>query len=118
MGDCLIGVVGGLHISHFVSTLSVKGYSAKEGKNLHGASGLGLGCRRNHLVKRTEIQIETTPFLFLFMEVWERVIGRRKSNPLICKYLLVLGLLGSDGNRHLTNHLGHQIYGSCLLVKT
>ena len=114
MGDGLVRVVGGIFIGHF--TFSHR-YSVKVGKNLHGASGLGLGCRRNHLVKKTQIQIETTPFLFLFMGVWERVIGKTKSNPPTCKSLLVLGLLGSGESKCLTNQLGHQIYGSCLWVR-
>ena len=61
MGNGLVGAVGGILISHFTFTPSVKRHSIKEGKHLDGASGLGTGTEGN-----TKQNIKT-PFVFLFM---------------------------------------------------
>ena len=110
MGDGLVWVVGGILISHLIFIPSVSRHSVKKGKHLHGVSSLGMGKEGN--TNRT-----STPFLLLFMGLVRRFICKRKSNPLTCKSLLVLGLWGNDDNKYQTNHLGQKIYGSCLCVK-
>jgi hypothetical protein len=53
-----------------------------------------MGVERNHFVKETKIQTGTTLILISIYEVsGEGFIGKRKSNPLTCRFLLVLGLL-------------------------
>ena len=94
MGDGFIGVVGGLHISHFVSTPSVKGYSVKMEEPSRRICGLRMRSK-----EPKEEQQNTNPIRISIYRGCGGVIGRRKSNLLACISLLEILLWGRKMSR-------------------